>query len=63
MLSLHFSHDRIVFSPRSCNKCAHEFAHFGLARDSDQPIVWTDSLPSFVRTLLDRDAVDPGSGD
>ena len=62
MLSLHFNPDRIVFSTRSCNKCAHELAHFGLARDPDQPIVWLDPLPRFVQSLLDCDAADPESG-
>jgi len=54
--------DRIVFSTHSCNKCAHELAHFGLARDPDQPIVWLDPLPRFVRSSLDCDAADPESG-
>jgi len=62
MLSLHFNPDRIVFSTRSSNKCAHELAHFGLARDPDQPIVWLDPLPRFVRSLLDCDAAYPESG-
>ena len=47
---------------RTDSKCAHELAHFGLARDPDQPIVWLDPLPRFVRSLLDCDAADPESG-
>jgi len=38
--------------------CAQELAHCSLGRDPDQLIVWFDSLPSFVRTLLDRDTAD-----
>ena len=47
---------------RTDSKCAHELAHFGLARDPDQPIVWLDPLPRFVQSLLDCDAADPESG-
>ncbi|RLN27709.1 hypothetical protein C2845_PM05G08320 [Panicum miliaceum] len=50
LLSLHFIHESIVYVPRSCNRCAHELAHFGLSRDPDQPSIWADPLPSFVRT-------------
>lgn len=63
LLSLHFVPEGVIHVPRSCNSCAHELAHSGLLRDPDRPNVWLDPLPSFVRTLLDRDLVDLESGE
>jgi hypothetical protein len=63
LLSLHFTPESIVHVPHSCNSCAHDFTHSSLLRDPDQPIVWFDPLPSFVRTLLDRDLADPEFGE
>ena len=57
LLSLHFTHESIIHVPRSCNCYAHKFAHSGLERDPDQPIIWFDPLPSFVCTLLNPDLV------
>ena len=47
--------ESVVHVHRSYNPCAHELAHSGLSGDPDQPTIWFDPLPSFVRTLLDRD--------
>ena len=58
LLSLHFNPESIIHVPRSCNRCAHELAHYGLSRDPDQPMLWFDPLPSFVSVLLDRDCTD-----
>jgi len=63
LLSLHFNPESITHAPRSYNRCAHKLAHFGLSRDSDQPILWFDPLPSFVRVLLDREYADPDFGE
>jgi len=54
----------LVFAhvPRTCNSCAHELAQFGFQRDPDQPAFWSDPLPAFVSSLVDRDLVDLRSG-
>ena len=59
LLSLHFAMVRFSFVPRSCNMGAHELAQAGFVRDPGQPFVWFDPLPSYVKTLLDRDLVGP----
>ena len=59
LLSLHFAMVRFSFVPCSCNMRAHELAQAGFVRDPGQPFVWFDPLPSYVKTLLDRDLVGP----
>lgn len=59
LLDLHFVVVNVLVVPRSCNQCAHELAHSGLARDPDTPIIWSDPLPSHVTSLVGRDSYDP----
>jgi len=59
LLWLHFVFVKFSFIPRSCNGGAHELAQAGFVWDLGQPFVWFDPLPSFVKTLLDRDLVGP----
>jgi hypothetical protein len=59
VLDLHFNVYGVFHVPRSGNRCAHELARSGLARDPDFPIIWNDPLPSFVNTLVGRDLTDP----
>ena len=63
LLSLHFVTISFSQVSRSCNVCAHELACAGLQRDPDQPAVWSDHLPSFVKHLMDRDLVDSAFGE
>jgi hypothetical protein len=63
LLELDFALRCIVFVPCTCNRCAHELARLGLARDPDAPIIWNDPLPSFVNSLVDRDFTDPSFGE
>ncbi|OEL30311.1 hypothetical protein BAE44_0008673, partial [Dichanthelium oligosanthes] len=58
-LSTHFVLSDVLFVPRTCNQGANELFHSGLARDPNHPCIWSDPLPSFVRTLVDRDHADP----
>ena len=62
-LSLHFDVISFLHVSRSCNGCAHELACVGFRRDPDQPAVWADPLPNFVKLLVDRDLVDPVLGE
>jgi len=59
LLSLHLFLVSVAHVPRGYNMCAHELAKSALQRDLDQPVIWTDPLPSFVSALLDRERVDP----
>jgi len=59
ILMQHFVPVSISSIPRTCNRCAHELASLGFARDPDLPGVWDDPLPEFVSTLVDRDHADP----
>lgn len=61
-LYLHFVSFSCSHVSRRCNGCAHELAQAGYQRDLDQPVIWFDPLPSFVKILLDRDLADPLSG-
>ena len=45
LIQLDFVDVEILFTPRSCNLCAHGLAHMSLSWDSDQPCVWFDPLP------------------
>lgn len=58
LINSHFVIREIVSIPRSCNRCAHELACYGLSRDPDNPSFWVDPLPSFVNTLVSRDLTD-----
>jgi hypothetical protein len=58
LLGLHFVLVDICVVPRSCNKCAHQLAHSGLARDPGAPSVWSDPLPNFVSDMVSRDFTD-----
>ena len=51
LLSLHLFLVSVAQVPRGYNMCAHELAKSGLQRDLDQPVIWTDPLPSFITTL------------
>jgi hypothetical protein len=44
------------FCPRSCNRVAHELAHFGL-RAKDGCSGWADEAPSFVSEFVASDIV------
>jgi hypothetical protein len=59
VLDLHFTLHGVSHISRSSNKCAHELARSGLARDPDDSIVWNAPLPSFVIYLVGRDHADP----
>ena len=59
ILMQHFVPVSISSISRTCNRCAHELASLGFARDPDLPGVWDDPLPEFVSTLVDRDHADP----
>ena len=63
LLSLRFVLLSFSHVSRICNGCAHELACVGLQRGPDQPAIWMDPLPGFVQTLVDRDLVDPTSGE
>ena len=63
LLSLHFDVISFLHVSRSCNGCAHELACVGFERDPDQPAVWSDPLPRFVKHLMDRDLVDSAFGE
>jgi hypothetical protein len=63
LLELDFALRGIVFVPRTCNRCTHELACLGLARDPDTPIIWNDPLPSLVNSLVDHDFTDPSFGE
>ena len=58
LLSLHFVTLSFSHVSRNCNGCAHELACSGLQRDPDQPVIWSDPLPSFVKNLVVRDLID-----
>ena len=58
LLSLHFVTLSFSHVSRTCNGCAHELACSGLQRDPDQPVIWSDPLPSFVKNLVVRDLID-----
>ena len=62
LLSMHFVTLSFSHVPRTCNSCAHELAQVGFCRDPDQPAIWSDPLPAFVRLMLDRELADPRSG-
>lgn len=51
--------EAICHCNRSCNTVAHELAQSSVSRDSDEPLIWFDPLPSFVQELLIRN--DAGS--
>jgi ribonuclease HI len=57
-LYLHFHVHGVYHIPRSCNKCAHELARSGLARDPDTSIFWNDPLAGSVISLVSRDHSD-----
>ena len=63
LLSMHFVLVSLAHVPRGCSMSAHDLAQLGLQRDLDQPVIWTDPLPSFVRTMLNRDRVGPSLGE
>ena len=60
ILMQHFAPVSISSIPKTCNRCAHELASLGFARDPNLPGVWDDPLPELVSTLVDRDHADPG---
>lgn len=58
LLNSHFVLHGVASISRSCNRCAHDLASFGITRDPDSPCIWDDPLPSFVNTLVSRDLTD-----
>jgi len=62
LIQLDFVDVEILFTPRSCNLCAHGLAHMSLSWDSDQPCVWLDPLPEFVTSLTTCDYSESQSG-
>jgi hypothetical protein len=54
-IMLNFINVEFLFSPRSCNVCAHELARIGFNGDPDQPVFWFDPLPEFVMSLVIHD--------
>ncbi|KAJ1270085.1 hypothetical protein BS78_06G027900 [Paspalum vaginatum] len=62
LLRSQFLSFEICHVPRSCNMCAHELANYGLSRDSDQSVVWTDPLPEFVNIWVHSDLNDRTNG-
>ncbi|OEL23773.1 hypothetical protein BAE44_0015206, partial [Dichanthelium oligosanthes] len=59
LIRLEFIKVEIMFSPRSCNMCAHDLAHVGLSRDPNQSVVWTDPLLEFVNVPVSRELTRP----
>jgi hypothetical protein len=49
---LNFINVEFLFSPRSCNVCAHELARIGFNRDLNQLVFWFDPLPEFLMFLV-----------
>ena len=63
LLAMYFIPLSISYVSRFSNQCAHELARYGLQRDPDQPVIWSDPLPNFLQTVLDRDLADPVMGE
>jgi ribonuclease HI len=54
-----FMLDNVLHCNRSCNMVAHALAHSGLNMLEDQPMLWFDSFPDYVTSLLARDFDEP----
>lgn len=63
LLELHFVPLHFIHVRHSCNRSAHDLAHSSCERDPDQPVIWHDPLPVFVRTMLGRDYALPEFGE
>jgi hypothetical protein len=48
LLELHFVSHGVFSVPRSCNRCAHELARWGLTRDADIIFQSFGMIPSLV---------------
>lgn len=59
LIALRFELVEVMYTPRSCNSCAHELARSSLVRDPDQCFAWQDPLPVFVSVLLVCDLAEP----
>jgi hypothetical protein len=44
-----------VFSPRVCNKPAHELAAMGVGEVHDNHVIWTSNFPTNVTRLVTGD--------
>jgi hypothetical protein len=54
-LSMCFIDSQVVYTPRGCNKPAHELAAWGVSVALEDHLLWTMSYPSFVTRLLTSD--------
>lgn len=48
LLLVDFEVQAICHCNRWCNDAAHESTRSSVSRDPDEPLVWLDTLPSFV---------------
>jgi hypothetical protein len=52
---MNFIEARVVFSPRVCNKPAHELAAMGVGEVPDNHVIWTSNFPTNVTRLVTGD--------
>jgi hypothetical protein len=50
-----FIDSRVVYTPRVCNKPAHELAALGVSVDVQDHVLWTMSFPSSVTRMVTSD--------
>jgi hypothetical protein len=54
-LSMCFIDSRVVYTPRGCNKPAHELAALGVSVPPEDHVLWMMNYPSSVTRLVTSD--------
>ena len=57
-LRLNFISVDVFYTPRGCNKLAHELAALGAAQKAER-VLWLDYVPDSVRSVLASEFTEP----